>query len=73
MDEKQIAEFQRGLLKADEQMRRGKTRLTFIVGVLAGIILCISTRSDGLPIITWFSIPIFMGFVALIFRAILRR
>jgi hypothetical protein len=73
MDEKGIIEFQNNLVKADSQLRRKQARLTFLVGAVAGIFICFTSKSQGLPVFTWITIPVGMGLIALILRAALKN
>lgn len=73
VNDDEIQKFQMDMARADAQLARGKSRLVFLVGVVAGLIICFLTRSDNLPALTWVTIPAFFGVVALGLRALLKQ
>lgn len=72
MDNEEILNFQKKMLDQDKQLRRGKIRLAFIVGFIAGLVLKIISGGE-LPVITWITLPVGMGFLAVLFIFILKK
>ena len=72
MDNEEIVNFQKKMLDQDKQLRRGKNRLAFIVGFAAGLVLKIALGGE-LPVITWITAPVGMGFLAVFFVFTLKK